>query len=125
MHLERALAIYGAEPNPETFKASTLDLPSVIIRFLALVLWPLGKIDQSRQLAEQAVSVAGEKRALAQANALVHRAVFDGLCGGPLHQTETILALALAREQRQGSAENIHFAIGRGIHGWLQARMIR
>ena len=35
---------------------------------------------------------------LARANALVHRAVFDGLCGGVLEQTETILALGLARD---------------------------
>jgi class 3 adenylate cyclase/tetratricopeptide (TPR) repeat protein len=98
MDLERALAIYGAEPNPETFRASTLDLPFVIMRFLALVLWPIGKIDRSHRLAAQAVSASGEKRALPQANALVHKAVFDGLCGGPLQQTETILALGLARE---------------------------
>ena len=84
VHLEQALAIYGAEPDPATFKASTLDLPFVIMRFLALVLWPLGKIDRSRRLAAEAVSASGEKRALAQANALVHRAVFDGLCGGML-----------------------------------------
>ena len=94
VHLEQALAIYDAEPDPATFKASTLDLPSVIMRFLALVLWPLGKIDRSRRLAEEAVSASGEKRALSQANALVHKAVFDGLCGGMLQQTETILALA-------------------------------
>jgi len=36
VHLERALAIYGAEPDPSAFKASTLDLPSVIMRFLHL-----------------------------------------------------------------------------------------
>jgi class 3 adenylate cyclase/tetratricopeptide (TPR) repeat protein len=98
VHLEQALAIYGAERNPETFRASTLDLPFVIMRFLALVLWPTGKIDRSRRLAAQAVSASGEKRALSQANALVHKAVFDGLCRGTLQQTETILALALARE---------------------------
>ena len=86
----------SAEPNPATFKASTLDLPFVIMRFLALVLWPLGKIDRSRRLAEEAVSAPGEKRALSQANALVHKAVFDGLCGGMLQETETILALAAA-----------------------------
>ena len=98
VHLEQALATYGAEPNLETFRASTLDLPFVIMRFLALVLWPIGKIDRSRRLAAEAVRASGEKRALSQANALVHRAVFDGLCGGPLQQTQTILALALARE---------------------------
>ena len=97
VHLEQALAIYAAEPDPATFKATTLDLPSVIIRFLALVLWPLGKIDRSRRLAEEAVSAPGEKRALAQVNALVHKAVFDGLCGvhpRMLQQTEAILSLA-------------------------------
>jgi predicted ATPase len=67
------------------------------MRFLALVLWPLGSIDRSRQLAREAVSAPGEKRALAEANALVQKAVFDGLCGVHpplLQQTETILALA-------------------------------
>jgi tetratricopeptide (TPR) repeat protein len=94
MHLEQALAIYSAAPNPATFKASMLDLPSVIMRFLALVLWPLGRIDRARRLAAEAVSVAGEKRALAQANALVQKAVFDGLSGVMPQQTKTILALA-------------------------------
>jgi class 3 adenylate cyclase/tetratricopeptide (TPR) repeat protein len=97
-HLEQALASYRAEPNLETFRASTLDLPFVIMRFLALVLWPIGQIDRARRLAADAVRCSGEKRALSQANALVHKAVFDGLCGGPLQQTETILALALARD---------------------------
>lgn len=97
-HLERALDIHGAEPDPAMFKTSALDLPFVIMRFLALVLWPLGRIGRARQLAAEAVSAPGEKRALSQANALVHRAVFDGLCGGMLQQTETILALGLARD---------------------------
>src|SRR5260221_11995677 len=82
LNLEQALAIYSAEPNPGTFKASTLDLPSVIMRFLALVLWPLGRIDRARRLAGEAVSAPGEKRALAQAMALVQKTGFDGLCGG-------------------------------------------
>ncbi|UEM10981.1 AAA family ATPase [Bradyrhizobium barranii subsp. barranii] len=97
-HLEQALEIYGAERDPATFRASALDLPFVIMRFLALVLWPLGRIARARRLAAEAVSASGEKRALSQANALVHRAVFDGLCGGVLQQTETILALGLARD---------------------------
>ncbi|MEY9123043.1 adenylate/guanylate cyclase domain-containing protein [Bradyrhizobium yuanmingense] len=97
-HLERALAIYQAEPDPATFRASALDLPFVIMRFLALVLWPLGDIARARKLAAEAVGTPGEKRALSQANALVHRAVFDGVCGGMLQQTETILALGLARD---------------------------
>src|SRR5262249_39284178 len=97
VHLEQALAIYGAEPDPATFRASTLDLPSVIMRFLALVLWPLGKVDRSRRLAEEAMRAPQEKRAVAQANALVHKAVFDGLCGvhpSMLRETEKMLALA-------------------------------
>jgi class 3 adenylate cyclase/tetratricopeptide (TPR) repeat protein len=97
-HLEQALAIYGAEPDPATFRASALDLPFVIMRFLALVLWPLGLTARARELAAEAVGVSGETRALSRANALVHRAVFDGVCGGMLQQTETILALGLARD---------------------------
>ena len=53
VHLEQALAAYGAEPNLEAFRTSTLDLPFVIMRFLALVLWPIGEIDRSRRLAEK------------------------------------------------------------------------
>lgn len=98
VHLEKALEIYGDEPDPATFRGSALDLPFVIMRFLALVLWPLGRIARARRLAVEAISASGEKRALSQANALVHRAVFDGLCGGMLQQTETILALGLARD---------------------------
>lgn len=97
-HLEQALAIYGVEPDPAAFRASTLDLPFVIMRFLALVLWPLGVTARARGLAAEAVGASGEKRALSRANALVHRAVFDGVCGGMLQQTETILALGLARD---------------------------
>ncbi|QOZ71513.1 adenylate/guanylate cyclase domain-containing protein [Bradyrhizobium arachidis] len=97
-HLEQALAIYDAEPDPATFRASALDLPFVIMRFLALVLWPLGITARARKLAAEAVVASGEKRALSRANALVHRAVFDGVCGGMLQQTETILALGLARD---------------------------
>ncbi|WJR80680.1 adenylate/guanylate cyclase domain-containing protein [Bradyrhizobium sp. NP1] len=93
-HLEQALAIYGAEPDPATFKAAALDLPFVIKRFLALVLWPLGSIERSRRLAREAVGAPEEKRALSQVNALVHSAVFDGLRGDMLRQTETMLALA-------------------------------
>jgi predicted ATPase len=119
VHLEQALAIYGAEPNPATFKASTLDLPSVIIRFLALVLWPLGKIDRSRRLAEEALIAPGEKRALSQVNALVHKAVFDGLCGvypRMLQQTEAILALA--REH----AMPLYVAAGTHLNGLARWR---
>jgi len=97
VHLEQALTIHSAERDPATFKASTLDLPSVIMRFLALVLWPLGRIDQARRLAGAAVNSPGEKRALAQANALVQKTVFEGLYGARppmLQQTERILALA-------------------------------
>jgi hypothetical protein len=97
-HLEQALAIYAAEPDPATFRTSALDLPFVIMRFLALVLWPLGSTARARKLAAEAVGASAEKRALSQANALVHRAVFDGVCGGMLQQTETILALGLARD---------------------------
>ena len=119
VHLEQALAIYGAEPDPATFKASTLDLPSVIMRFLALVLWPLGEIDRSRRLAEEAVRGPGEKRALSRANALVHNAVFDGLCGvhtRMLQQTEAILAIA--REHRMP----LYVAAGTHLNGLAKWR---
>jgi class 3 adenylate cyclase/tetratricopeptide (TPR) repeat protein len=118
LHLERALATYEAERNPATFRASALDLPFVIMRFLALVLWPLGKIDRSRRLAAEAVRATGDKPALSQANALVHKAVFDGLCGGMLQETETILALGLAREHTMP----LYVAAGSYLNGLAQWR---
>jgi class 3 adenylate cyclase/tetratricopeptide (TPR) repeat protein len=54
LHLEKALEIYGDEPDPATFRGSALDLPFVIMRFLALVLWPLGRIARARRLAAEA-----------------------------------------------------------------------
>ena len=114
-HLERALAIYDAEPDPATFKAAALDLPCVIMRFLALVLWPLGSIDRSRRLARQAVKVPGGKRALAQVNALVHKAVFDGLCGDMLEGTDTALALAREHAMPLYAAAGTHLS---GLEKW-------
>jgi class 3 adenylate cyclase/tetratricopeptide (TPR) repeat protein len=96
-HLEQALAIYRAERSPAIFKALTLDLPAAVMRYLGLVLWPLGEINRSRRLADQAVSGVEIKRPLVQANELVHKTVFDGLCGEHsrmMQQAETILALA-------------------------------
>jgi hypothetical protein len=115
VHLERALAIYDAESDPATFKAVTLDLPSVIMRFLALVLWPLGSIDRSRRLAGQAVKDPGGRRALAQVNALVHKAVFDGLCGGMLEGTDTVLALAREHAMPLYAAAGTHLS---GLAKW-------
>lgn len=117
-HLEQALEIYSAEPDPTTFRTSALDLPFVIKRFLALVLWPLGGIARALHLAAEAVSASGEKRALSHVNALVHRAVFDGLCGGMLQQTETILALGLARDH----AMPLYVAAGTYLNGLAQWR---
>jgi class 3 adenylate cyclase len=116
LHLEQALAIYDAEPNPTTFKASTLDLPSVIKRFLALVLWPLGRIERSRWLAAEAVNAPREKRALAQVNALVHGAVFEGMRGGMLKGAETILALA------RDHAMPLYVAAGTHLNGLAKWR---
>ena len=118
LHLGRALAIYEAEPNSTTFKASALDLPFVIMRFLALVLWPLGSIDRSRRLAAEAVHASGDKPALSRANALVHKAVFDGLCGGMLQETDTILALGLARDHTMP----LYIAAGSYLNGLAKWR---
>ena len=115
VHLEQALVIM-VPTGSRDLQASTLDLPFVIMRFLALVLWPLGKIDQSRRLAEEAVRGPGEKRALSQANALVHNAVFGGLCGGMLQQTEAILAIA--REHRMP----LYVAAGTHLNGMAKWR---
>lgn len=117
-HLERALEIYRGEPDPTIFKGSALDLPSVIMRFLALVLWPLGKIDRARQLAEEAMIAPGEKRALVQVNALVQMAVFDGMCGGCPRMPETETILALAREHSMP----LYVAAGTYLNGMARWR---
>jgi predicted ATPase len=85
------------------------------MRFLALVLWPLGSIERSRRLARQAVKVPGGKRALAQVNALVHKAVFDGLCGDMLEETDTVLALAREHGMPLYAAAGTHLS---GLEKW-------
>jgi class 3 adenylate cyclase/tetratricopeptide (TPR) repeat protein len=97
VHLEQALAIYRAERNPAIFKVLALDMPAAVMTHLGLVLWPLGEIDRSRRLVEEAVSALEIKRRLVQANELVHKSVFDALCeehARMMQQSETILALA-------------------------------
>jgi len=118
-HFEQALAIYRAEPNPAIFRALTLDLPAALLRFLALVLWPLGEIDRSRHLADEAVSSLEIKRPLVQANELVHKTVFDGLCRDDrqiMQQADSILALA------RGNALPLYVAAGTYLSGLARWR---
>jgi class 3 adenylate cyclase/tetratricopeptide (TPR) repeat protein len=96
-HLEQALAIFHSEQSPEIFRSLTLDLPAAVIRFLGLVLWPLGEINRSHRFIDEAVSGLEIRRPLVQANELVHKIVFDGLCRHHHHmmeQSERILVLA-------------------------------
>jgi tetratricopeptide (TPR) repeat protein len=97
VHLEQALAICKAEQSPDIFRSLTLDVPAAVTRFLGLALWPLGEINRSHRLADEAVTDVENKRPLVQANELVHKTVFDGLCGHHrrmMEQSETVLALA-------------------------------
>jgi predicted ATPase len=61
------------------------------------------------------VRVLGEKRALAHVNALVHKAVFDGLCGDMLDGTETVLALAREHSMPLYVAAGTHLS---GLAKW-------
>jgi predicted ATPase len=61
------------------------------------VLWPIGEINRSRQLADEAVSGLEIKRPLVQANELVHKTIFDALVrqhSQMMRQAEMILIVA-------------------------------
>ena len=118
-HFEQALAIYHAQRSPTIFNALTLDLPAAVIRYLGLALWPIGEINRSCHLADEAVSDLEIKRPLVQANELVHKTVFDALVrqhSRMLKQAEMILSVA--QEHRLP----LYLAAGTYLHGLARWR---
>src|SRR4029079_15614197 len=80
-HLEQALATYDAQLDLESFRTSSLALPFVIMRFLALVLWPMGQIDRACRLAAEALRPSGQQGSLAPPTALVAQGAVLRRCG--------------------------------------------
>jgi class 3 adenylate cyclase/predicted ATPase len=61
-HLEQAVAAYDAERDQALAFRFVQEPGASAMLYLALVLWPLGEIDQACRLAEQAVALAAQNR---------------------------------------------------------------
>src|SRR6266481_3278669 len=59
-HLEQALAVYDHEPDQSADPRFVFDNRVVAMGWLALVLWPLGEVDEATRLLDSALSLAGQ-----------------------------------------------------------------
>jgi class 3 adenylate cyclase/tetratricopeptide (TPR) repeat protein len=57
-HLEQALAVYDHEPDQSADPRFVFDNRVVAMGWLALVLWPLGEVDEAPRLLDSALSLA-------------------------------------------------------------------
>jgi class 3 adenylate cyclase/tetratricopeptide (TPR) repeat protein len=97
-HLEQALAVYDHERHHDLASRFVFDDSVVAMSWLAVVLWPLGEVDQAARLLDNALSLAqqsGHLPTVAWAHA--YKCRFAGICRKPsqarLH-AEALLALA-------------------------------
>jgi len=83
-HLEQALAAYDHERDHHLVPRFVFDDRVVATGWLAVVLWPLGEVDQAARLLESALSLArqsGHLPSIAWAHAYTCR--FSGICRKP------------------------------------------
>src|SRR6266446_6013895 len=83
-HLEQALAAYDHERGHHLVPRFVFDDRVVATGWLAVVLWPLGEVDQAARLLESALSLArqsGHLPSIAWAHAYTCR--FSGICRKP------------------------------------------
>jgi tetratricopeptide (TPR) repeat protein len=117
-HLEQALATYDHEPDQSADLRFVFDNRVVAMGWLALVLWPLGEVDEAARLLDSALSLArqnGHVPTLAWVHAYACR--FAGICRRPgqarPHAEEL---LGLAREH----GLPMRLADGSFYRGWAR-----
>jgi class 3 adenylate cyclase/tetratricopeptide (TPR) repeat protein len=117
-HLEQALAVYDHEPDQSADPRFVFDNRVVAMGWLALVLWPLGEVDEAARLLDSALTLArqnGHVPTLAWVHAYTCR--FAGICRRPgqasLHAEEL---LGLAREH----GLPMRLADGSFYRGWAR-----
>ncbi|HKA65200.1 MAG TPA: adenylate/guanylate cyclase domain-containing protein, partial [Methyloceanibacter sp.] len=117
-HLEQALAAYDHEPDQSAAPRFVFDNRVVAMGWLALVLWPLGEVDEAARLLDSALSLArqnGHVPTLAWVHAYTCR--FAGICrraGQARPHAEKLLRLA--REH----GLPMRLADGSFYHGWAR-----
>jgi predicted ATPase len=117
-HLEQALAAYDREPDHHLAPRFVFDDRVVSTGWLAVVLWPLGALDQAARLLDSALSLArqsGHIATVAWAHAYTCR--FAGICRKPGHaKPHAEELLGLAREH----GLPMRLADGSFYHGWAR-----
>jgi class 3 adenylate cyclase/tetratricopeptide (TPR) repeat protein len=117
-HLEQALAAYDREPDHHLAPRFVFDDRVVSTGWLAVVLWPLGELDQAARLLDSALSLArqsGHIATVAWAHAYTCR--FAGICRKPGHaKPHAEELLGLAREH----GLPMRLADGSFYHGWAR-----
>jgi class 3 adenylate cyclase/predicted ATPase/ABC-type transport system involved in cytochrome c biogenesis ATPase subunit len=118
-HLEQALAAYDQERDYHVAPRFVFDDRVVATGWLAVVLWPLGEVDQAARLLDSALNLArqsGHLPTIAWAHAYTCR--FAGICRKPgrarPHAEEL---LGLAREH----GLPMRLADGSFYHGWARS----
>jgi class 3 adenylate cyclase/tetratricopeptide (TPR) repeat protein len=117
-HLEQALAAYDHERDHDLAPRFVFDDSVVAMGWLAVVLWPLGEVDQAARLLDSALSLArqgGHLPTVAWAHAFTCR--FSGICRKPGRARPHAEALlGLAREH----GLPMRLVDGSFYHGWAR-----
>jgi predicted ATPase len=117
-HLEQALAAYDEERDRDLAPRFVFDDRVVATGWLAVVMWPLGQVDQAAPLLDSALSLArqsGHLPTIAWAHAYTCR--FAGICRKPgLARPHAEELLGAAQEHRLP----MRLADGSFYHGWAR-----
>ena len=117
-HIEQALAAYDRERDRDLGPRFIFDDSVLAMGWLALVLWPLGEVDQAAHLFDSALSLARQSGHVPTvAWALAFRCRFAGICRKPgqaKHHAKALLGLA------RDHGLPMRLVDGSFYHGWAR-----
>ena len=118
-HLEQAVALSNPERDRELAFPFGTDIGVNARTYLALALWPLGKVDRARAAAEEAIALATQtEHAMTLAYAHFWMAWFEMVRGDPIRSKPHAEAtMALARKHDM----NFFRLLAPMAHGWAIA----
>ena len=118
-HLEQAVALSNPERDRELAFPFGTDIGVNARTYLALALWPLGKVDRARAAAEEAIALATQtEHAMTLAYAHFWMAWFEMVRGDPIRSKPHAEAtMALARKHDM----NFFRLLAPMAHGWAVA----
>jgi class 3 adenylate cyclase/tetratricopeptide (TPR) repeat protein len=117
-HLEQAVAVYDRERNRHPAPRFVFEDRVIAMGWLAVVLWPLGEVDQAARLLDSALSLAGQSGhppTVAWAHA--YKCRFAGICRKPAQagpHAEELLRLAHEHELPMRLADGLFY------RGWAR-----